>query len=257
MKEKEVLKELTGKKYIYFTERGNKSILYALRNAKTFGKGKLFIPDQGGWLTYEKYGRMVGFGVEVLKTDLGILKMKDLNKLLEEDSCLLYNSMAGYFALQDVNEITALGKERNSLIINDASAVIGSEHAKQGDIILGSFGKWKPLNCGTGGFVASDQKLIIEEVPPPANLLEKLDELPERINFLKEKVKEIKKDLKDFDIIHKDRVGLIVVVKFKTEDEFKKIVDYCKEKEYEYTICPRAIRVICKAVSIELKRMED
>jgi hypothetical protein len=257
MKEKELLRALTGKENIYFTERGNKSILYALRNAKSAGKAKLFIPDQGGWLTYEKYGKAVGFEVTVLKTDLGLLKMKDLTKLLDADSCLLYNSMAGYFAMQDVDEITKLAKERESLVINDASAVLTTDYAKEGDIIIGSFGKWKPVNCGGGGFIASDSRLIVEEVPPPVNLIEKLAELPERLKFLEKKVKEIKDDLKEYDIIHRERQGLIVVVKFNTEDEFNRIVSYCKSKGYEYTICPRAIRVICKAVSIEIKRMED
>jgi len=60
--------------------------------------------------------------------------------------------------------------------------------------------------------------------------------------------------LKDFKIIHAEEEGFNVVVRFKNDEEKEKILKYCEQKEYEYTICPRYIRVNENAVCIEVKR---
>ena len=39
------------------------------------------------------------------------------------------------------------------------------------------------------------------------------------------------------------------------DEEKDKIIKYCKENNYEYTLCPRYIRVNENAVSIEVKRL--
>ena len=80
-------------------------------------------------------------------------------------------------------------------------------------------------------------------------------DLEKRLFLLKKLTEKIKKDLGKFDIIHKDKKGINVVVKFKDENEKKKIVDYCRDNDYEYTECPRYIRVNCNAISIEVKRL--
>ena len=73
--------------------------------------------------------------------------------------------------------------------------------------------------------------------------------------FLCRVCKKIKEDLKGFDIVHKDGNGLNVVVKFKDKSEKQKLIKYCKQNNYEYTMCPRYIRVLDKAISIEVKRL--
>jgi hypothetical protein len=57
MKEKcsDILKNLVDKENIFFTDRGNSSILLALKLLKKLGKKKVFIQDQGGWITYEQF----------------------------------------------------------------------------------------------------------------------------------------------------------------------------------------------------------
>ena len=48
------------------------------------------------------------------------------------------------------------------MLINDVAGRIGTKEAKVGDILLGSFGRWKPLNVESGGFLATDNKEYYE-----------------------------------------------------------------------------------------------
>ena len=56
------------------------------------------------------------------------------------------------------------------------------------------------------------------------------------------------------DIIHADKKGINVVIKFRNEAEKKRIIYYCDKNNYQYTECPRYKRVNCNAISIEVKR---
>ena len=76
------LGKLTGKKNIFFTDRGNSSILLSLKLAKSLGKTKAFIQDQGGWITYGQFLRKLKFDIFTLETDYGVVKpdsMKDID----------------------------------------------------------------------------------------------------------------------------------------------------------------------------------
>jgi len=256
MKEKciELLSGLVNKNYTLITRRGNKSILLALKLAKELGNKDLLIQDQGGWIKYEQFGRELKFDITKLKTDYGLV-----NKLYQKDSVLLINSMAGYSALNDMEKIAEMCKKNNVLLINDVSGSIGTREVK-GDIILGSFGRWKPVNLESGGFIATDNKEYYEffrenseEVEIDYTILySKLKNLDKRLRYFSGMNNKIKNDLRDFDIIHRDEKGINVIVKY--EDDNSKIISYCKKNKYEYELCPREIRVLEKAVSIEVKR---
>ncbi len=152
--EKEILK-LSDKKYLFFTDRGNRSIKLALMLAKSLGKKKAFIQDQGGWITYDQYLKKLKFEYHFIDTDYGIVDLETLKNHIDSDSVLLINSMPGYFSLQDdMLEIYELCQEKNCLLINDVSGSIGTEQAKFGDIIIGSFGRWKPIYLEYGGFIS-------------------------------------------------------------------------------------------------------
>lgn len=256
----QMLKDLTGKKKVILTRRGNKSIKFALKALAAAGKTKLFIQDQGGWLTYAQYAKDFGLGLIELKTDYGLIKVNKINDQIDNKSILLVNSMPGYFAFEDMKILLEISKKAGAVLINDASGSIGNENAKFGDIIVGSFGKWKPVNVEYGGFIATDGEYLGDmESVFSANFVEilvgKLKNLKKRIEFLKSKTKKVKLDLKDFEIIHKEHDGLNVVVKFKDDEEKEKILNYCEKNNLEYTICPRYIRVNENAVSIEVKRL--
>jgi len=68
--------------------------------------------------------------------------------------------------------------------------------------------------------------------------------------------KKVINDLKDFKIIHKEKKGINVVVKYHNEREKERVIDYCKSKNLEYVLCPNYIKVNERAVSIEIKRLK-
>ena len=255
----QLLKNLTNKDNILIVSRGNKAILYSLRIAKKLGKTKVFIQDQGGWITYKQFIEKLRLNLVEIKTDYGIVKEKDL-KDIGKDSILLINSMPGYVAEQEMALIDNTCKNKGCLVINDISGSIGTKQAKYGDILVCSFGNDKPLNYGSGGLLAVKEKdwlnlTEIKETELGKDFQKTLSNLDKRLSKLKNINKKIKQDLKNYNITHKDKQGINVIVKFNNEKEKKALEEYCKDNNYPYTICPRYIRVLCDAISIEVKRL--
>lgn len=263
----DLLKKLTGKEYILFVRRGNLAIEFILNLVKKdMNKELCLIQDQGGWMTYEKSAKDAGFNVLSLKTNYGLLNPDDIEKF--HDSVLLINSMPAYSFLEDMNSIRLACDHNEVYIINDVSGSIGRNEAMIGDIVFSSFGKWKPIDLGEGGFIATDDKekyffLLNENAFTFGNefyekLYDKLRFLPKRLNMLNEKRKEVIGKLKkhNLDIIYPDFYGINIIVRFSSEEEKKKIEIFCDKEGLEYTICPRYIRVNEDAVSIEIKRLD-
>ncbi|MCK5107680.1 MAG: hypothetical protein KAQ83_03055 [Nanoarchaeota archaeon] len=251
------LRHIIKKKHIFLVDRGNSAIKVALKTAQKLGNSKVYIPDQGGWMTYRQFPKKFGLEQEEIKTDYGLIKSNNLKKL---EGVLLYQSLAGYFAEQDVKGIR---KKFKGLIILDVCN-LSKKVDLHSDILIGSFGQAKVVDLGYGGFIATDDDRIAEQIDIKGvefadvyfeKLVDKLLMAKKRLKQLCNTSKKVKKDLKKFKIIHKDKKGINVIVKFSNEEEKGKIIDYCSEKEYEYTLCPRYIRVNEEAVSIELKRL--
>jgi len=252
------LKTLTNKENIKLVARGNKAILYALRIAKKLGKTKVIIQDQGGWITYKQFTKKLKLDLVELKTDYGLIILNELEKHIDNNSVLLINSLTGYFAQQDMNKIYNLCSKKQCLVINDISGSIGTEAAKIGDILVCSFGNDKPINYGKGGLIAVENKdwfKLTEIEQQDLEIEQNLIDLPQRLFLLKKITQKIKSDLKEFDIIHKDKEGINVIVKFNNEKQKERIGRYCNKNNYQYTECPRYIRVNCNAISIEVKRL--
>jgi dTDP-4-amino-4,6-dideoxygalactose transaminase len=255
-----VLRNIVGKENIRLVARGNKAILYALRIARKLGKRKVLIQDQGGWITYKQFPSRLKMEIVELKTDYGVVIPDELKKRADEESVLLVNSLSGYIAEQDMDTIYNICFNNKCLVINDITGSIGSEAGKTGDILVCSFGEDKPLNIGRGGLIAAENEgwfglTQILEDDPGDELYDKLLKLEERTSYLKRINSKIKKDLQGFDIIHRERDGINVAVKFKDKKEKEVIEKYCEMRGYEYTVCPRYIRVDCDAISIEVKRL--
>ena len=256
------LKELTGKQHIQLTERGNHAINIALTLAKELEKSTVLIPDQGGWLYYKKAPKKAGLEIKEVKTNQGLIDLEDLESKADENSILLTCSMQGYFAIDNIEEIFKICGQKNCLLINDVSGSIGTDAAKIGHLLIGSFGKWKPLNLDYGGFIATDDSKFYEDFEPSYfdetrydDLLNKFEELPSRLSKFNETRKQILEDLESFKIVHKDKHGINVIITYNDEEVKQRIIDYCKENKIEHTICPRYIRVNEDAVSIEVKRL--
>lgn len=250
---REEFRKLTGKKQVVFTRRGNRSILLSLRYAKEKGTKQVLIQDQGGWLTYPQLIEKLGMTKTDLRTDNGLIRADELDP--RADSAVLINSMPGYHALQDMDEIVKACSER--ILINDASGSIGTDAARCGDIIIGSFGKDKPINAGKGGFIASDMDHFDDELDTDYDeLFLRLQGLGERLKRLQYRREKVITDLEEHDIVHRRMHGINVIVRFKDDDEKGLLESYCNKNDLEYTLCPRYIRILDDAVSIEVKRAE-
>jgi len=262
-----LLKEYTKHKYIRLTSRGNLSIFLGTYFAKkTNSKPYFLIPDQGGWLTYKKYPKMFGFTIKELETDQGVINLDKLKEVAQKCGAFIYANPAGYFAEQPMKEIYEICSEAGCIVILDATGAIGSDmcNGEYADFTIGSFGKWKPVNMGYGGWISSKEQFPdlemfslyrMSDLTYP-KMLEALQKAPARIKQLMDRCDQVKQDLKDFNVIHADKKGLVVVVGYKSSDEKEKIIEYCKAQVLEFTECPRYIRVEEPAISIEIKRLE-
>lgn len=260
----EILKRYTRHDHIRLTDRGNSAIFVAMYIAKKMNPKKyLLIPDQGGWLSYRTYPKMMGFPVKEVPTDRGIIKLDKLRKYAKKGSALILSSFAGYFAEQPIEEIAKICKEKKCLLIEDACGSIGDNKLCNGqisDIIVGSFGRWKPINLGYGGFISTNKKEYFANAKEPFSLIKVHNNLyKELLPYLNTRrfykliklAEKVKKELSNYEVFHRDKRGLNVVTEFKDE-----IMRYCVEKKYPYVLCPTYIRVNEKAISIELKRLE-
>ncbi|MFH1589206.1 MAG: DegT/DnrJ/EryC1/StrS family aminotransferase [archaeon] len=257
----DILRVLTDRKHIVFVSRGNSAILSVLKLVKHLGYTDVLMQDQGGWITYPQFIEKLKLTEIRLKTNHGFIDVADLKN--HKKSVLLINSMPGYFALQSMNPVFEECKKNNVLLINDVAGSIGTEEAKIGDVIIGSFGKWKPLNVEEGGFLATDNdehyKFLkdFEVEIDFAKLLIKLENLKDKLAFFIDHNKKIKADLSDYNIVHKKEHGFNVVVKYSSDQEKENLIKYCQQNGYEFVECPKYIRILEDAISIEVKRLDN
>lgn len=258
------LKKLTKHDNIRITDRGNSAIFVAMAMAKKVNpKPFLLIPDQGGWISFRTYPRLLGFDIKEIQTDRGILNLTTLEEGTKNASALIMASFAGYFAEQPLKEISEICKKNECLLIEDASGALGDKTLCDGtlsDIIIGSFGRWKPVNLGYGGFISVRNKEFFQQAKEPFSLIKVHRHVYEELlpllnkkrlkNLLKLQEK-VKKELKGVEIFHENKRGLNVVTGYSP-----KVLKYCEKKHYTYILCPTYIRVNEKAISIELKRLD-
>ena len=135
--------------------------------------------------------------------------------------------MQGYFAMDNMDEIMKTASKKGCIVVNDVSGSIGTDSAKVGNLLIGSFGKWKPINLEYGGFIATDEDEFYENFDASYfdehlydDLKQKFEELPKRLETFKKTRKQILDDLQSFKIIHKSKPGINVVVKY-DDDEIK------------------------------------
>lgn len=267
---KDKLRQLTNKKNVYLTRRGNTSIKDSLKFVKSIGFEDVFIQDQGGWLTYPQFIEKLKLNLYYLKTDYGLINssfnnFENIDKL--NKYVILFNTMPAYSYLQDINILREklLKKDKEILFINDVAGSIGYEQTSFGDIIIGSFGEDKPINLQKGGFIATNYEMQIDEEPFTEEeqkiLFDKLSNISKRMNFFEEKhkeiINEIKKNIPEAVIVNQEMNGINVIVKFDNNKTKQKITDFCHNNNYEYTECPRYIRINEPAISIEVKRLND
>lgn len=262
------LQKITLAEEIEFTDRSNIAILASFRMFKKQGYDTVLMQDQGGWLTYPQFAKKLKLKIIYLPTDDGKIDPVAFTDFLKNKTIVpsktfvIINSLAGYAVQNDMNAIYSACKTKNIPLINDVSGSIGTKNATMNvsDIIVGSFGSGKPIDLGAGGFIARSAEWNVD-IPIQKKelhfdiLLDKLKLLPKRRKKLEERSKQIKTDLKQYDIVMKKDTGINVIVKFPDEQTKNAIELYCQKNNLEFTLCPRYIRVTSDAVSIEVKRL--
>jgi len=259
------LRELTGHSFVHLTDRGNSAIDAALSLLPK--DKKLLIPAEGGWIHYQKAPKKLGLQYEEVLCDdarINLLSLKE-KFATKKFGALLYQNPGGYFAEQPMQEIYELCRKHDCLVIMDVSGAIGTKlcDGNYADILVGSFGEEKLVNAGVGGFVSCKDEALFKRITVSSFgeeekfkiILEKLEELPQRIAFLKEKRSIIINDLKIFKVVHSQDLGFVVVVKFSTLQEKEKLINYCEQNHLPWTECPRYIRLNTTAISIEVKKI--
>ena len=257
------LKELTNHNHLEIVLKGNSAIWSALHLLKK----KLLIPEEGGWLSYEKYPKKLGIDSEKVKCNNAIIDLEDLKQKVKTADVFLYQNPGGYHAEQPMKEIYQICKENNCLVVLDVSGAIGTKlcDGNYADVMLSSFGRWKLVEANGGGFISCKEESVFNQIKDTFEMLNneeklkvingKIDDLQERINFLTETRNKVIKDLEDFSIINKNHLGFVIIIEFTTDSEKEKIIKYCQNHSFEYTECPRYIRINKKAISIEIKRL--
>jgi len=206
--------------------------------------------------------------VNCLDSKIDLIDLK--NKLQQNKyECFLYQNPSGYFAKNNQEEIYNLCKEHNCKVILDASGSLGTNmcNGNFADFIIASFGTWKLVEAGGGGFISTNNeqhfnKIIQETKEIEDEKLESinkaLNNLGNRIKFLsnlrQETIEKLNKQIPNANIIHKEDKGFVIVIKFENVIEKENLEHFCKQNNLEYTICPRYIRLNQNAISIELKR---
>lgn len=262
-----LLRQLTKHDYIEIVLRGNSAIKSAL---SIFPKNSMvLIPEEGAWLSYKTIPKELGLRVEEVKCNDSKINLKNLQEELSSKKimAILYQNPGGYFVEQPMEEIYEICKKRNCLVIVDVSGAIGTQlcDGNYADILVGSFGKWKLIDAKVGGFIScTDKKLFgkigfmekLEDHEKLKIILKKINNLGKRIIFLSEKREKIIGDLKEYEIIYPHDAGLVAIVKFTTDSEKEKIINYCQNSGLEWTEGPRSIRINTKAICIEVKRLK-
>lgn len=250
-----LLTRLVGKTPLRFVARGNEAIRQALTEAKRKGRTELLAPDQGGWLTYETIGKKLGFRVERFATKDGVFGPESI--IGGQETAVLFNSMPAYAFTIDMQSIAEHCEKRGILLINDATATIGTSAGAIGDLIIGSLGKWKPLPLGAGGFIAG---LDTDEEEPAIDyerLVTLLRTLHGRAAKIRALAKELKARLPREALIHSTHEGYNAIAAYETEQEKETLINTARgfDDRIEHTLCPRTIRVERKAVCFEVKRL--
>ena len=264
---KEIIQSIerrVGHTSIQLVTRCNAAIFVSLMQ---FGN-KVFAPKEGGWLTYSKFAKALKKEYVEIKTNDAKIDLDDLEKKVQKGGIFIYHSMGGYCAPQEIQKIYEICKKKECLVVMDVCGSFGTTlcNGMYADICVGSFGKWKIVDFGHGGFISFKDKDMYQKCKPFLDampfygdtnaLLYKIDMCEERIDSLLQKRRQILKDLEKHNILYSEEpLGFVVIVKFRDELERFRIVGYCTKNNLEYTLCPREIRVMDDAISIEVKRL--
>jgi|SRR3989344_6305645 len=241
-----IIGSMVDKKHIYLFS----SIEEAMRQISNIFKYKTFIiPDQccpNYYKIPESYNE--------LKTIYGIIDMKDLISKCQ-NKILLLNGMASSFAEQPVSLLLDVCKEKNCSIINDVSTSLNLSSARLGEYSLCSLDKSSFINLGYGAFFASNAELNLAENFDKSkinDLNEKLSAMDSRVKYLSWANAKVKVDLNSFEILHRDKRSISILIRFDTLMEKRRLVSYCEKSQLPYEIAPKYLKSNPNLIAIEI-----
>ena len=120
----EMLRALTRHRFVKVVNCGNAAIFSALHRVKARGATTVLVPDQGGWISYSAYPRILGMTVTYLATIDGLIDLEDLRKKVGKNTALIYSSLAAYSFAQDIRAIHGICKEGGAFVIMDCSGSV-------------------------------------------------------------------------------------------------------------------------------------
>lgn len=269
-KARKALTGVTGHGYVELLSSCDAALMLVSRALK----GKVMIPDQGGWKGFKALPRLFGLEVREIKTRLGLIDPESLADELrkERPKAFFLTSFAGYIAEQPLREIHEVCEEEGVLLIEDASGAIGDGklgRAENADIIVGSMGAPKILNLYAGGFVSTDKADILEggreliracKISPitSAGIVEELKAAPAVIHALIGYADVLKNELET--AIHRRTRGVCVGLEVENP---KAIARRAYERGLRtdqgspvLTPCPEYNRFLKPGLTIELKKLD-
>ncbi|XRO75791.1 hypothetical protein ACO3TA_02710 [Methanocaldococcus sp. 28A] len=267
-----IINELLNRDYkITFLPSGSSAVFLSMWIAKTYSD-EILIPDMGGWQGFLKFPKLLNLKFNMLKTNLGIIDIENLDKAIKENSSVILTSLAGYLAPQPLKEIKKLCEEKEILFIEDISGKIGGD-CGYGDIIVCSTGSPKILNCEYGGFLGIS-KDIEEKLGNALNDIKIIFKTYKIVNYfglLKEELLNAKKTYKKYIIANKkikneienayfkEYEGISIFIECENpKNTSKKINSLIKldNKKSITTICPNYDRVLKNGIVFETKKID-
>lgn len=280
------LADIANHKFAKIVNSGNSAILSAMNSID----GAILIPDQGAWNGFKQIANFLNKDLITVKTNQGLIDLDMLNESIisssEDDiidlddvnnkSALFLTSFAAYTAEQDMEKISNLIHKNNMLLVEDASGAIGDSENKlangnYSDIIIGSTGSPKIVNVEDGGFITCnddslfDKSRLLLKTNKASNITacgiyneldfatKNLEKTIDSCLYLKERIE----DETDFEVFHKDKRGINVIIK--TDDpkslSYKLRQEFVLDSHGMITKCPNYNRLKEKAVAIEIKNL--
>jgi len=182
------------------------------------------------------------------------IDMKDLISKCQ-NKILLLNGMASSFAEQPVSLLLDVCKEKNCSIINDVSTSLNLSSARLGEYSLCSLDKSSFINLGYGAFFASNAELNLAENFDKSkinDLNEKLSAMDSRVKYLSWANAKVKVDLNSFEILHRDKRSISILIRFDTLMEKRRLVSYCEKSQLPYEIAPKYLKSNPNLIAIEI-----
>jgi glycine/serine hydroxymethyltransferase len=261
------VRNLTGHKYSKIVNSGNSAIFTVMSRLK----GKIMVPDQGGWSGFIKIAEFLNHEIIYLPTHYGLIDPDFLYLTLQKEKpkALFLTSFAGYTAEQPLKEIHQICKEEGVVLVEDASGALGDEkgrlaNKKYADVIVASTGSPKIVNVGNGGVISSNQRELMDlplrflDADPVtcAGITEEIKNAPSILSETISACAYLKKELDE--VFHKNKRGINVILQTRNTKimarELRSSLNV--HKGGMISKCPRYDRVMDKGIALEIKNLD-